>query len=72
MDLHDKVALILGAVKGIGKGIGLELARRGVRLALNYFDWEDHLDTMKRDFKRTGAAFLPVKADLPVPFGQRA
>jgi len=64
MDLHDKVALILGAVKGIGKGIGLELARRGVRLALNYFDWEDHLDTMKRDFKRTGAAFLPVKADL--------
>jgi len=33
MDLHDKVALILGAVKGIGKGIGLELARRGVRLA---------------------------------------
>ena len=40
MELKDKVALVLGAVKGIGKGIGLALAKDGVKVALNYFDWE--------------------------------
>ncbi|HAR33076.1 MAG TPA: 3-oxoacyl-ACP reductase, partial [Desulfobacter sp.] len=29
MDIKGKVALVLGAVKGIGKGIGLDLARQG-------------------------------------------
>ena len=36
MDLHDKVALVLGAIKGIGKGVALSLADAGVKVALNY------------------------------------
>lgn len=50
MDLNPKVALVLGAVKGIGKGIGLALARAGVRVVLNYHDWEAHLPQLKKDF----------------------
>lgn len=41
MKLKGKVALVLGAIKGIGKGIGLALAKEGVKIALNYFDWEE-------------------------------
>jgi 3-oxoacyl-[acyl-carrier protein] reductase len=46
--LNGKVALVLGAIKGIGKGLGLALAEQGVKVALNYFDWEEELDTIIR------------------------
>ncbi len=58
MELKDKVALVVGAVKGIGKEIGLSLAAQGVKVALNYFDWEEHLDEMKADFARTDHLIL--------------
>lgn len=49
MNLYGKVALVLGAIKGIGKGIGLALAQEGVNIAATYFDWEDELDSLKKD-----------------------
>jgi len=41
MTLNGKVALVLGAIKGIGKEIGLALAKEGAKIALNYYDWEE-------------------------------
>ena len=64
MKLKNKVALVIGAVKGIGKGIGLALANEGVRLALNYFDWEESLAEMKQDFVQTGAEHLVIRTNL--------
>ena len=64
MELQGKVALVLGAIKGIGKGIGLALAKRGVTVALNYFDWEDELDGLKKDFAATGQEHLIVQTNL--------
>jgi len=52
MELKGKVALVLGAIKGIGKGIGLALAREGVKVVLNYYDWEESLGQMKQDFEK--------------------
>jgi len=54
MELKNKVALVLGGIKGIGRHIGLDLARAGVRVALTYFDWEESLDEMRQRFKETG------------------
>jgi 3-oxoacyl-[acyl-carrier protein] reductase len=64
MKLENKVALVLGAIKGIGKGIGLGLAREGVKVALNYFDWPEELDQMKKDFAGTRTDHLILKTDL--------
>lgn len=61
---QGRVALVLGAVKGIGKGIGLDLARQGFRVALTYFDWEESLPQMRAAFDRFGAHCLISRVDL--------
>ena len=64
MELNGKVALVLGAIKGIGKGIGLALAAQGVKVALNYFDWHEELEGLKRDFSNSGGQHLIIQTDL--------
>ncbi len=64
MELKDKTALVLGAVKGIGKSIALSLAEKGVKLILTYYDWEESLAEMKNDFAETGVEHLIIKVDL--------
>ncbi len=64
MRLSGKTALVLGAIKGIGKGIGLDLARHGVRVALTYYDWEEELPRMEADFAEIGADPAIFRADL--------
>jgi len=55
---------VLGAIKGIGKGIGLALAKEGVKLGLNYFDWEESLSEMRQDFAESGADHLIIETNL--------
>jgi 3-oxoacyl-[acyl-carrier protein] reductase len=64
MELTGKVALVLGAIKGIGKAIGLALARQGVKVALNYFDWEEALAGLQAEFADTGQEHLIVRTNL--------
>ena len=64
MELKGKTALVLGAVKGIGKGIGLALAQAGVRVVATYYDWPEALEDMQRDFARTGSEHLIVRTNL--------
>ncbi|PIP42637.1 MAG: 3-oxoacyl-ACP reductase [Desulfobacterales bacterium CG23_combo_of_CG06-09_8_20_14_all_51_8] len=64
MELDNKVALVLGAIKGIGREIGLALARQGVRVALTYYDWEESLEGMRRDFAAAGKEPLVLRVDL--------
>ena len=64
MKIKDKVALVLGAIKGIGKGIGLALAKEGAKVAFNYFDWEESLVELKQDVVETGQDHLLIKTDL--------
>lgn len=64
MKLKNKVALVLGAIKGIGKGIGLALAAEGADVALTYFDWEEGLLELKQDFAEIGQDHMIIKQDL--------
>lgn len=65
--LEGRCALVTGAVKGIGKGIALALAGSGVKLALPYWDWEEHLPALVSDLKAAGANYFIKKADLRNP-----
>ena len=64
MELKDKSALVLGAVKGIGKEIAMALAREGVKTAINYFDWPEALVQTQRELTETGAEHLILNTDL--------
>lgn len=64
MEIENKVAVVLGAIKGIGKAIGLSLAERGARLALTHYDWEESLTSMKADFTASGADHMIHRIDL--------
>ena len=67
MELNNKVALVLGGIKGIGKGLGLALVSAGVRVAVTYYDWEDALEAMKQDFADTGKEHLIIRVNLRNP-----
>lgn len=64
MELTDRVALVLGAVKGIGKGIAVALAARGVRTALTYFDWEEALAGVTADMQAAGTDHVIERVNL--------
>ncbi len=64
MEQNCKVALVLGAVKGIGKSVGLALAKKGAKLVLTRYDWQDSFKAMEDDFKASKAEHMIVTADL--------
>ena len=64
MKLNNKVALVLGAIKGIGKGIGMALAQDGAKVALNYYDWEEHLPSLQEDMAKIGTDHMILKTNL--------
>ena len=63
MELNGKVALVLGGIKGIGKGIALSLANAGVKVALTYFDWEEELSMLQKDLTAAGSRLIQQSGD---------
>jgi len=63
-DGTGRVALVLGAIKGIGKGIALDLARRGYCVALTYHDWLEALPRLQADFALFGEKASLFNVDL--------
>ncbi len=61
---QGKVAIVTGSIRGIGLEIACELARRGVMVALTYFDWLDSLDSMHERIRQTGTPYIAIPADL--------
>jgi len=69
MDLHltNKLALITGSTKGIGKAIAIEMAREGTNVIINgrkESEVESIVAEIKRDFPNTSP--LGVAADLSI------
>lgn len=64
MASNQPAALVLGAIKGIGKHIGLGLVEDGFRVAFNWFDWEEHLEDLKRELSSHGDNVFVRRTDL--------
>jgi len=67
MNIAGKTALVLGAAKGIGREISMELGRLGARLAVTYFDWPEESKTMRRQLEDADFDHLALRVDLRRP-----
>jgi NAD(P)-dependent dehydrogenase (short-subunit alcohol dehydrogenase family) len=62
--LTGRVALVTGAGRGIGKGIALELARAGCRIAVNYVTEPEKAQETVAEIRALGVEALAVEADV--------
>ncbi|MCK5154958.1 MAG: glucose 1-dehydrogenase [Spirochaetales bacterium] len=66
MRLKDKVALITGASKGIGRGIALGMAKEGADVIVNYFSDEEGARQAAKEIEKMGRRVLLCRADISI------
>lgn len=64
MDLVNRVAIVTGGAKGIGKAIAFSLARKGARVVINYNNSEAHAKAVVDELKEEGFEALAVQANV--------
>jgi NAD(P)-dependent dehydrogenase (short-subunit alcohol dehydrogenase family) len=62
--LDSRTALVTGASKGVGKGIALELARRGCDVAVNYNSDRAGAEDTAAEIRALGRESFPVQANV--------
>jgi len=64
MRLKEKVALVTGGGRGIGKAIFLALAQEGARVCVNYFHSKDATEEVVKKIKEKRGEAISYKADI--------
>lgn len=62
-----RIALVLGATRGIGRAIALSLAESGARIIAPYFDWPEDTQSFIQQLAVLPGGHLAIKADLREP-----
>ena len=62
--LADKVALITGASRGIGRATALAFAREGATVVVNYVSRADAAEAVVREIEAGGGQAIAVQADV--------
>jgi 3-oxoacyl-[acyl-carrier protein] reductase len=64
MKLKDKVALVTGASRGLGKAIAMELAAEGARVTVNYMKSAAQAEEVVKEIISRGGTAAAVQADI--------
>jgi len=64
LDLQNRIALVTGSSRGIGKAIALALAKEGADLAVNYHKQAEAAESVAAEIKRLGRRAITIQADV--------
>lgn len=64
MNLVNRVAIVTGGAKGIGKAIAFSLARKGVKVVINYNSSEESAKAVVNELMSEGYEALAIQANV--------
>lgn len=64
LGLRDKVAVVVGGSRGMGRAVALALGREGAKVAVNYARAAEAAEEVVREIERGGGTALAVPADV--------
>ncbi len=62
-DFAERVAIVTGGTRGIGRGLALELARRGCHVAFNFRRSVELAENLRREIEEMGVRALAFQVD---------
>ncbi|MBZ0286583.1 MAG: SDR family NAD(P)-dependent oxidoreductase, partial [Anaerolineae bacterium] len=62
--MSDRIAIVTGGSRGIGRGIALELAKRGATVVINYNASADAANEVVEHIKAGGGQAMAFQADV--------
>ena len=63
MEFKDKVAIVTGGTRGIGRAIALELARKGCNVAFTYSKNKENAETLVKEIESMGTKAVSFQSD---------
>lgn len=64
MKLENKVVVVTGGVRDIGRAVSLDLANHGAKLAINYYGSEEHASSLKNELAAKNVDAFILQGDL--------